>query len=54
VARGTLPGQRTVTAPLGDIARAAREAGIRSPAVTIVGSVVGLREQIRWFDEQGA
>jgi uroporphyrinogen III methyltransferase / synthase len=48
VAHGTGPAQLTVTAPLSGIAGAAARAGIRSPAVTIVGPVVRLREQIAW------
>src|ERR687891_274672 len=34
VERGTLPDQRTVRAPLGEIAAAAGEAGVRAPAIT--------------------
>jgi uroporphyrinogen III methyltransferase/synthase len=39
-----------VTARLDQIAEKAEEAGIRPPAVTIVGNVVHLRESLRWFD----
>ena len=39
VADGSLPGQRTVRAPLRDIAAATREAGIRAPAISVIGSV---------------
>jgi len=46
----TLPTQRTVTAPLSRIAAAARKAGIRAPAVTIVGHVVRMREQLGGWD----
>ena len=39
VERGTLPGQRTVLATLGDVAeRARRRRAIRAPAVTVVGA----------------
>ena len=48
VADGTRPAQLTVTAPLSGIADAAARAGVRSPAVTVVGPVVRLREQIAW------
>ncbi len=37
---GWSPHQRTTTAPLADIARVAREAGVRAPAVVVVGEVV--------------
>ncbi|MCH7811191.1 MAG: uroporphyrinogen-III C-methyltransferase [Chloroflexi bacterium] len=47
---GTLPRQRTVTGTLGDIVTKVAEAGIRPPAITVVGEVVRLRETLRWFD----
>jgi uroporphyrinogen III methyltransferase / synthase len=50
VERGSLPGQRTVTAPLAEIAQHAAVLGIRPPAVTVVGKVAGLREQLAWFE----
>ncbi|WP_432535838.1 uroporphyrinogen-III C-methyltransferase [Kineococcus arenarius] len=37
---GWSPQQRTTTAPLADIARVARTAGVRAPAVVVVGDVV--------------
>jgi len=40
VASGTLPSQRVVVAPLAEIADAA--AGLESPALTVIGDVVGL------------
>ncbi|MFL5845615.1 MAG: uroporphyrinogen-III C-methyltransferase [Solirubrobacteraceae bacterium] len=42
VERGTLPGQRVVRGTLGDIAQVAADAGIKAPAVTIVGPVADL------------
>jgi uroporphyrinogen III methyltransferase/synthase len=47
---GTLPRQRTVVGTLADIAARARDAGIAPPAITIVGDVVRLRDDLRWFD----
>src|SRR4051794_34102215 len=41
---GTLPEQRTVVATLSDVVERVEAAGLRPPAVTIVGEVVGLRE----------
>jgi len=42
VQEGTTPGQRSVTATLGTLQERAQQAGIRPPAVTVVGRVVGL------------
>jgi len=50
VQQGTEPRQRTVTGTLTDIVDKARDAGIKPPAVTVVGEVVALREKLRWFD----
>lgn len=50
VASGTLPEQRVVSGTLADIADRVAEAGIRPPAVTIVGEVARLRDELRWFD----
>ncbi len=50
VERGTLPGQRTVTAPLAEIADAA--AGVKPPAVTLVGPVARLREGLAWIERR--
>jgi len=50
VQEGTEARQKTVTGSLADIVERAREAGIKPPAVTIVGEVVRLREKLRWFD----
>jgi len=47
---GTLPCQRTVTAPLKDLARRVAEAGLAPPALTVVGDVVSLGERINWFE----
>jgi uroporphyrinogen III methyltransferase/synthase len=50
VERGTLPGQRTVTAPLAQIADAA--ADVRPPAITLVGPVASLREGLAWLEQR--
>jgi len=46
------PAQRVVTAPLAEIAEASQRAGLSNPALIVVGDVVGLREPLRWFDQQ--
>jgi len=50
IERGTLPGQRTVTGTLGEIADRAALARIRPPAITVVGPVAALRERLAWFE----
>ncbi|HUR85372.1 MAG TPA: uroporphyrinogen-III C-methyltransferase [Solirubrobacteraceae bacterium] len=49
IERGTFPDQRTVAGTLGDIAQVAADAGVRAPAITVVGAVAGLREELAWF-----
>lgn len=49
VERGTMPGQRVVTATVGTLAQRAAEAGIEPPALAIIGEVVGLRQSLDWF-----
>lgn len=52
VERGTLPGQRTVVATLADVAERARAERIRAPAITLVGPVAGLHEQLAWLERR--
>ena len=52
VEHGTLPHQRTVAAPLGEIAVRAQELGVRPPAVTLVGDVAGLRHELAWLERR--
>ncbi|MBI2864506.1 MAG: uroporphyrinogen-III C-methyltransferase [Chloroflexi bacterium] len=49
---GTRMEQETVTGTLANIVDKVSEAGLRPPAVAIVGEVVGLREKLRWFDNK--
>jgi len=44
VEQGTLAGQRHVLAPLAVLPRAARAAGLASPALIVIGAVVGLAQ----------
>src|SRR6266550_4068748 len=48
---GTYNGQQTVTGTLGTIALEAERAGMRAPAVIIIGEVVQLRERLNWFEQ---
>ncbi len=47
---GTTSEQQTVTGTLLTIAAAVRRAGIKAPATLIIGEVVQLRDELRWFD----
>jgi uroporphyrinogen III methyltransferase / synthase len=47
---GTRPEQEVLTGTLADIAAKAKQAAFKAPAITIVGEVVRLRENLRWFD----
>jgi uroporphyrin-III C-methyltransferase len=49
---GTYNGQQTVTGTLGSIAVEAERAGLRAPAVIIIGEVVRLRERLNWFEQK--
>ena len=52
IERGTFPGQRTVTAPLGDLPGAVAEAGIEAPAITVIGPVARRRDSLAWFERR--
>lgn len=47
---GTTPLQQTVTGTLENIVDRVRAAGLKPPALTVVGEVVRLREQLNWFE----
>ena len=47
---GTMPQQETVAGTLADIVE--RGAAVQPPAVLVVGEVVGLREQLAWFEKR--
>jgi len=49
---GTGPEQRTVTGTLGNIAEVAQKEKIRPPAIIVVGDVVGLRNDLNWFEQR--
>jgi uroporphyrinogen III methyltransferase / synthase len=52
IERGTLPEQRVVTGTLATIASVAADAGIRAPALVVVGAVADLRERLGWFESR--
>ena len=49
---GTKSQQRTVVATVGTLPEAARAADIKPPAVTVIGQVVQLRDQLNWFESR--
>jgi uroporphyrinogen III methyltransferase / synthase len=52
IERGTLPGQRTLVATLADVAERAAAERIRAPAITLVGPVAALREDLAWLERR--
>jgi uroporphyrinogen III methyltransferase / synthase len=49
IERGTMPGQRVIEGTLETIAARAEEAGVRPPAITVIGDVVDLAEKLAWM-----
>ncbi len=49
---GTTPRQQVVSGTLADIVDRVRAAGLRPPAVTVIGAVAALRERLRWFEDR--
>lgn len=47
---GTTGKQTTITGTLTTIADVVKESGFKAPAVTIIGTVVNLRDQLNWFE----
>ena len=50
IERGTLPGQRTLTATLANVAERAAAERIRAPSITVVGPVARLHGELRWLE----
>ncbi|HEY1352700.1 MAG TPA: uroporphyrinogen-III C-methyltransferase [Ktedonobacteraceae bacterium] len=50
IEQGTLARQRVITGPLTEIAGRVTTAGLRSPAVIVIGRVVDLRALLSWFE----
>ncbi len=49
---GTTPKHQTVTGTLADIVTKVQQAGIKAPALIVVGEVVTLRETLQWFEDR--
>ena len=52
IERGTFSDQRVVTATLDTIAVEAAAAGIRPPAIAVIGPVAAMRERIDWLERR--
>ena len=52
VERGTLPGQRTISGTLADIAARCEEAAVTAPAITLVGRTAALRSTLAWLERR--
>jgi len=52
VSRGTSGRQQTVVGTLATIAAVAQQAGIKPPALTVIGEVVNARERLQWFERR--
>jgi len=48
--RGTVAEQKTISGNLENIADQVEKAGLRPPAIIVVGEVVGLRDELNWFE----
>jgi uroporphyrinogen III methyltransferase/synthase len=49
---GTTGDQQTVEASLSDLPEAVRTAGLKAPAIIVIGPVVSLRRQLAWFEKR--
>jgi uroporphyrinogen III methyltransferase/synthase len=49
---GTTPKQVTVTGTLETIAKRVANAGLKAPAIIVVGDVVELRESLKWYENR--
>lgn len=52
IENGTRPDQRVITGTLESLTAQSAEAGVKSPALIIIGSVVTLRDRLSWFAGQ--
>ena len=50
IQQATLPQQKTVTGTLANLPQRVLDAGIRPPALVVIGQVVTLRERLNWFE----
>lgn len=51
IRKATLPEQQTLLATLGTLPHRITESGIKPPALIVIGTVVGLRDRLNWFEK---
>ncbi len=49
---GTTPSQVTITGTLENIVARVKKAGLKAPAIIVVGKVVNLRNRLKWFENR--
>jgi uroporphyrinogen III methyltransferase/synthase len=49
---GTTPAQQSITGTLDNIADRVKKAGLKAPAIVVVGDVVRLRDNLKWFESR--
>jgi uroporphyrinogen III methyltransferase/synthase len=49
---GTMPAQQTIVGTVGDLAERVARLALRPPTVVVIGEVVTLRAQLRWFENR--
>jgi uroporphyrinogen III methyltransferase / synthase len=52
ISRGTTARQQAVLGTLAAVAEKVRQAGIKPPALTVIGEVAKLRERLQWFEQR--
>ena len=52
ISRATTPHQRTIVAPLNEIADAVSKAQLHAPSLIIVGDCVAQRDELKWFEDK--
>ena len=52
VERGTLPGQRTISATLATVEEEVARADVRPPSITVVGAAAALHESLAWVERR--
>lgn len=52
IQQGTMPTQRVVVATLATIAEEAARQEVKAPALVVIGSVAGRREELSWFEDR--
>jgi len=49
---GTRPDQQTLTGTVSTLAEQAEAAGVKPPAMAVIGQVVGLRDRLNWYERR--